>query len=137
MTEHWKEHKPKPFIDNQKFKLTPVWTNQSGLNQTLAGGLALQRHLHHFKQVPIRAAEELLVCSDPDLWVLTGRAVQLQQHRPLEGRKPLSAAGVRVTLTSSPSRSTSFFHFGCQFVNKKMDAACSAVDSRQLSRESV
>lgn len=79
-----------------------VWTDQSGLNQTLAGRLTLQRHLHHFIQVLIRAAKELLVCSDPDLRILAGRAVQLQQQRPLEGRKLLSAASVRVTLTSSP-----------------------------------
>lgn len=83
--------------------LVSVWTEgQSGLNQTLAGGLALQRHLHHFIQVLIRAVEELLVCSNPDLRILAGGAVQLQQHGPLEGRKLLSAAGVRVTLTSSP-----------------------------------
>lgn len=82
--------------------LAAVWTEQSGLSQTLAGGLAPQRHLHHFIQLPVWAAKELLVCSDPDLRILPGGAVQLQQHRPLEGRKLLSAAGVRVTLTSSP-----------------------------------
>lgn len=94
-----------------------VWTNQSGLNQTLAGGLALQRHLHHFKQVLIRAAKELLVCSDPDLRILVGGAVQLQQHRSLEGRKLLSVAGVRVTHTSRSAHLESVINFG----NRKMN----------------
>lgn len=59
-------------------------TNHSGFNQTLAGGLAPQHRLHHFKQVLIGAEHELLVCSDSDLGILLGGAVQLQQHRSLK-----------------------------------------------------
>lgn len=53
-------------------------TNHSGLNQTLAGGLVPQRHLHYFEHVVVGAAHELLVCSDSDLRILLGGAVQLQ-----------------------------------------------------------
>lgn len=52
-------------------------------NQTLAGGLIPQSHLHHLEHVLVGAAHELLVCSDSDLRILLGGAVQLQQHRPL------------------------------------------------------
>lgn len=55
-----------------------------GLIQTLAGGLVPQSRLHHFKHVLIGATHELLVCSNSDLGILLGEAVQLQQHRPLK-----------------------------------------------------
>lgn len=66
-------------------KLSIPSTNHRSFNQTLAGGLVPQRHLHHFKHVLIRAAYELLVCSNSDLRILLGGAVQLQQHRSLKG----------------------------------------------------
>lgn len=52
-------------------------------NQTLAGGLVPQCCLHHLEYVLVRAVHELLVCSNSDLGILLGGAVQLQQHRPL------------------------------------------------------
>lgn len=54
-----------------------------GSNQTLAGGLIPQRFFHRCEYVLVGAAHELLVCSDSDLRILLGGAVQLQQHRPL------------------------------------------------------
>lgn len=54
------------------------------MDHTLAGGLILQSHLHRFKQVLIRTSYELLVCSDPDLGILLGGAIQLQQHSSLK-----------------------------------------------------
>lgn len=55
----------------------------SFMDHTLAGGLALQSHLHHFKQLLIGTSHELLVCSDSDLGILLGGAIQLQQHSSL------------------------------------------------------
>lgn len=59
-------------------------TKNSGFDQTLAGGLVPQCHLHHFKHVLIGAAYELLVCGNSDLGILLGGAIQLQQHRSLK-----------------------------------------------------
>lgn len=53
------------------------------IDDTLAGGLALQSHLHRFEHVLSGASHELLVCSDSDLWILLGGAIQLQQHSSL------------------------------------------------------
>lgn len=55
-----------------------------GFHQTLAGSFVPQCHLHHIKHVLIGAAHELLVCSDSDLRILLGGAVQLQQHTSLK-----------------------------------------------------
>lgn len=57
--------------------------SMSIFNQTLAGGLFPQCCLHHLEYVLVGAAHELLVCSNSDLGILLGGAVQLQQHRPL------------------------------------------------------
>lgn len=77
-------------------------TKRLRFNQTLAGGLVPQCLLHGFKHVLIGTSQELLVCSDSDLGILSGGAVQLQQHRPLRKRKLLSVTEVRLPLTSSP-----------------------------------
>lgn len=52
-------------------------------DDTLAGRLALQSHLHRFKHILSGASHELLVCSDSDLGILQGGAIQLQQHSSL------------------------------------------------------
>lgn len=127
-------------IDLLKLLLASASTNPSGLDQTLAGGLVPQRHLHHFIHVRVGAANKLLVCSDPDLGILLGGAVQLQQHRSLEGRKPLSSADVRVTLTSSPQLIMNPLLMSRRKIccrNERINNLDGSIDSRQLSRENV
>lgn len=52
--------------------------SRNGLNQTLSGSFIPERFLHYCEYVLVGAAHELLVCSNSDLRILQGGAVQLQ-----------------------------------------------------------
>lgn len=85
----------------------------SGLKQTLTGALTPQGCLHYLEHFLVRAVHELLVCTNSDLRILLGGAIQLQQHRPLKGRKLLSVTNVRHPLTFSPLN----FHLNSSWIN--------------------
>ena len=73
-----------------------------GSGQTLAGALVAEGRPDRPQRAWIRAAHELLVCSDPDFCVLLGGAIQLQQHRALQRKPAVNQRCQNTLLTSSP-----------------------------------